>query len=126
FPERTVRTACRSLSPFAGRPRRRTATAPKVPALTTADGSLSMDKRARGLLGYDWGGWPLLIRDWQVARLATTHREVFEAFACQTIGVIQVTPVEDHRGFEPLLDQLEIRRLELLPFGADDQGICAH
>ena len=67
----------------------------------------------------------MLQRDRQFARLATAHREVLEAIARQPLGVVQVATVEDHRGVEALLDQVEIRRLELLPLGADDQRVGA-
>lgn len=46
-----------------------------------------------------------------------------EALARQALGVIQVAPVKDHRRLEACVQQVEVRRLELLPLGADDQGV---
>ncbi len=59
----------------------------------------------------------------QVSRLPATHREIGEALVGHALGVEQVTAVEYHRGLEPLLDQVEVRCLEGLPFGADDQRV---
>ena len=63
--------------------------------------------------------------DRQRAGLPASHRVVVEAVAGHALGVVEVAPVEDHRGLQALLEQLEIRCLELLPLGADDQRIGA-
>ncbi len=59
---------------------------------------------------------PLLLGNRQLAGVATAHREVLEAFARQALAVVQVAPIEDHRSVQALVDQVEVRCLELLPF----------
>jgi hypothetical protein len=53
------------------------------------------------------------------------NRIIREAVGAHRFQLVDVAPVEDHWLFQQLLQMLEIRVAELVPFGNDEQGVGA-
>lgn len=92
-------------------------------SVTVDSSPLTISRAPTRLLGD--GGWNrnLLLRNRQIVRLTTAHREVGEACTCHALNVVEVATVKNHRCLQTRFDSIEVRSLELLPFGAHDQGV---
>src|SRR5215813_5283321 len=50
-----------------------------------------------------------------------SDRKIGKSHFSQIVGIVDIAPVENDRLFQQLLDRLEVRPAELVPFGDDDK-----